>query len=66
MKSKPIAFMLVMRVSLGWQGAHSVRAAAGRESPDLITRLAPRNRPAPLLPLLHKLVEERAGDLNST
>ena len=39
-----------------------MRAAAGREFPDLITRLAPLNHPAPLLPLLHKLVEERAGE----
>ena len=39
-----------------------MRAAAGRESPDPITGLAPLNRPAPLLPLLHKLVEERAGE----
>jgi hypothetical protein len=33
-----------------------------RPPPTLITSLAPLNRLAPLLPLLHTLVEERAGE----
>jgi hypothetical protein len=33
-----------------------------REPPELRTRLAPLNRPAPFLPLLHTLVEERDGE----
>ena len=49
----------------GTSVTHS-RHAAGRDSPDLVTRLAPLNRPAPLLPLLHKLVEERAGERRAT
>ena len=39
-----------------------LRMTAGRDFPEPRTRLAPMNRNALLPPLLHKLVEERAGE----